>query len=158
VTNAIFSWVSIGVEPTCRYIDSDVLHLWHLPLALFALAGCLALVAYAARRIASDRGTAPLAVGLMIVSGVFFAFYWYFNAWEAMLYSSHWMLLIVCFIVVGVKGARWAAPGVFAVGVAMFVSNEPLRWPTRETFAASCPADHLPPWEQAANKASSGTR
>jgi hypothetical protein len=157
VTTAFFSWVSIGVEPTCRYIDSDVLRLGHLPLALFGLVGSLALVAYAARRIARDVGALPLATGLMIVSAVFFAFYWYFNPWEAMLYSSHWMLLIVGFIVLGLKGARWAALVVVVVAVAMFVSNEPLRWPARDTFAASCPRDHLPPWEQAASRPSPRT-
>ncbi|HSS03522.1 MAG TPA: hypothetical protein VLM79_40940 [Kofleriaceae bacterium] len=150
-TNAFLSWVSIGVEPTCRYIASDVLRLWHLPLALFAVVGCLALVAYAARRITRDRGATPLAVGLMIVCGVYLAFYWYFNAWEAMLYSSQWMLLLIGFIVLGAKGTRWAALGVLAVGLAMFVSNEPLRWPARETYAAACPPDHFPPWGQAAS-------
>jgi hypothetical protein len=79
---------------------------------------------------------------------VFVAFYWYFNPWEGMLYSSQWMLMVVGLVVLGLRRARGAALAVLVVAVAMLVSNEPLTWPTRETFAQACPADHLPPWEQ----------
>jgi hypothetical protein len=148
VTGAAFSWVAVGIEPICRYTASDVSRLGHAPWALFGLIGGLALVGYAARRIVRDPAARPLAVGLLVVAGVFVAFYWYFNPWEGMLYSSQWMLMVVGLVVLGLRRARGAALAVLVVAVAMLVSNEPLTWPTRETFAQACPADHLPPWEQ----------
>jgi hypothetical protein len=148
VTAVAFSWVSIGVEPICRYTSSDFLFLAHAPLAVLGLVGSLALVACAARRIAGDRDVFPLALGLVSICGVILAFYWYFNPWEGMLYSSQWMLPLACLIVLGVKRIRGAAVAVAVVAVALFVANEPLRWPGRETFASACPADHLPPWER----------
>lgn len=157
VTFGIFSWVSAGVEPICRYIDSDVVHLAHAPWALVGLVGGLALVAYAARRIVREREALPLAVGFAVVCGVFFAFYWYFNPWEGMLYSCQWMLMVVCLVVLGLKRARGAAMVILAVAVAMSVSNEPLTWPVRKTFEQACPDDHLPPWEQGPHPATSRT-
>jgi drug/metabolite transporter (DMT)-like permease len=120
---------------------------------VFGLVGGLVLVACAARRTGREPGALPLAVGLAIVCGVFLAFYWYFNPWEGMLYSSQWMLMVACLIVLGLKRARGAAIAILVVAVAMFVSNEPLTWPTRETFEQACPDDHLPPWEQGPNPA-----
>jgi hypothetical protein len=154
VTGAAFSWVAVGIEPICRYTASDVSRLGHAPWALFGLIGGLALVGYAARRIVRDPAARPLAVGLLVVAGVFVAFYWYFNPWEGMLYSSQWMLMVVGLVVLGLRRARGAALAVLVVAVAMLVSNEPLTWPTRETFAQACPADHLPPWEQGAHATS----
>ena len=153
VTVAVFSWVSVGIEPICRYVDSDVVRLAHAPWAMLGLVGGLVLVAYAVRRIVRDRGALPLAVGLVIVCCVFFAFYWYFNPWEGMLYACQWMLMVVCLVVLGVRRVRGAAIAILVVAVAMLVSNEPLTWPTRETFEQACPADHLPPWEQGPNPA-----
>jgi hypothetical protein len=154
VTVAAFSWVAVGIEPVCRYITSDVSRLGHAPWALFGLIGGLVVVGSAARRIVRDPAARPLAVGLLIVAGVFVAFYWYFNPWEGMLYASQWMLMVAGLIVLGLKRARGAALAVLVVAVALFVSNEPLTWPTRTTFAQACPADHLPPWEQGAHAAS----
>ncbi|HEX8108621.1 MAG TPA: hypothetical protein VF516_12895 [Kofleriaceae bacterium] len=157
VTFIVFSWVSAGIEPICRYIDSDVVHLAHAPWAMLGLVGGLALVAYAVRRIVREPGAWPLAVGLAIVYGVFFAFYWYFNPWEGMLYSCQWMLMVVCLVVLGLKTARGAAIAILVVAVAMLVSNEPLTWPTRGTFEQACPDDHLPPWEQGPDPATPRT-
>ncbi len=151
VTFLLFSWVSAGIEPICRYIDSDAVRLVHAPWALLGLVGGLVLVGYAARRIVREREALPLAAGFAMVYGVFFAFYWYFNPWEGMLYSCQWMLMIVCLIVLGLRTARGAAIAILGVAVAMLVSNEPLTWPTRETFEQACPDDHLPPWEQGPN-------
>jgi hypothetical protein len=157
VTVSVFSWVSVGIEPACRYIDSDLMHLAHAPWAVFGLVGGLALVAYAARRIVREPEALPLAVGLASVCGVFFAFYWYFNPWEGMLYSCQWMLMFVCLIVLGLKRVRGAAIAILVVAVAMLVSNEPLTWPTRAAFEQACPDDHLPPWEQGPNPATPRT-
>jgi hypothetical protein len=157
VTVLAFSWVSVGIEPACRYIDSDLRHLMHAPWAVFGLVGGLALVAYAARRIVRESGARPLAVGLVIVCGVFFVFYWYFNPWEGMLYSCQWMLMLVCLIVLGLRTVCGAAIAILGVAVAMLVSNEPLAWPTRESFEQACPDDHLPPWEQGPNPATPRT-
>ncbi len=156
-TFLVFSWVSAGIEPICRYIASDVVHLAHAPWAVLGLVGGLALVAYAARRALRDREALPLVAGFAIVYGVFFAFYWYFNPWEGMLYSCQWMLMVVCLVVLGLKTARGAAIAILVVAVAMLVSNEPLTWPTRETFEQACPDDHLPPWEQGPNPATPRT-
>lgn len=156
-TVGVFSWVSVGVEPICRYIDSDVMRLAHAPWALLGLVGGLVLVVYAARRIVQERGAWPLAAGLVIVCGVLFVFYWYFNPWEGMLYACQWMLLVACLIVLGLKRVRGAAIAMVVVAVAMCVSNEPLTWPTRETFEQACPDDHLPPWEQGPNPATPRT-
>lgn len=154
VTVAAFSWVAVGIEPICRYITSDLSRLGHAPWALFGLVGGLVLVGYAARRILRDPAALPLAVGLLIAAGVFVAFYWYFNPWEGMLYSSQWMLPVVALLVLGLGRARGAALAVLGVAIALFASTEPLTWPTRETFAQACPADHLPPWEQGAHATS----
>jgi hypothetical protein len=156
-TFLIFDWVSVGVEPICRYTGSDVGHLAHAPWALLGLVGGLALVAYAARQVVRQREALPLVAGFAIVYGVFFTFYWYFNPWEGMLYSCQWMLMIVCLVVLGLKRVRGAAIAVLVVALAMLVSNEPLTWPTRQTFEQACPDDHLPPWEQGPNPATPRT-
>lgn len=156
-TFLVFSWVSAGIEPICRYIDSDVGHLAHAPWAVLGVVGGLVLVAYAARRTVREREALPLAVGFALVYGVFFAFYWYFNPWEGMLYSCQWMLMLVCLVVLGLKRARGATIAILVVAVAMLVSNEPLTWPTRATFEQACPDDHLPPWEQGPNPATPRT-
>lgn len=157
VTFGLFSWVSAGVEPICRYIDSDVVHLAHAPWAVLGLVGGGALVVYATRRIVRQREALPLAVGFAAVYGVFFAFYWYFNPWEGMLYSCQWMLMAACLVVLGLKRVRGAAIAILVVAVAMSVSNEPLTWPARKTFEQACPDDHLPPWEQGPNPATPRT-